>query len=300
MTIRVPGWIHTRAREGTTMDGGYISPPHHRNLIARGKIKLLKILTKATGYLYILLSGRRSTCQLVSVKNGKAVYREEQSYISIYLLAWRGEQFVRSNPVALQPDEKVTRHIVRYPSIDTARQVQRSEVLARIADYGQAQRRVDLATFLATYGGKDRERLFVQLKQRILDRYPSTHMIDVGLCHGDLTSKNIGFQSDGKMVFIDWDDAFLYVTCYDEIYFLLSEHFTESKVDLTYTNVLARLGLGSKRLVLGDAHRFISSAIRRNLNPLESALFLLRYCRSVNELDGVSGILLGDVDEVVW
>jgi hypothetical protein len=282
------------------MDRGYISPPHHRNLIARGKIKLLKILTKATGYLYILLSGRRSTCQLVSVKNGKAVYREEQSYISIYLLAWRGEQFVRSNPVALQPDEKVTTHIVRYPLIDTARQVRRSEVLARIADYGQVQRRMDLATFLATYGGRDRERLFIQLKQRVLDRYSSTHMIDVGLCHGDLTRKNIGFESDGNMVFIDWDDAFMYITCYDEIYFLLSEYFTEINVDLTYTNVLVRLGLGSKRWVIGDAHRFMSGAIHRNIEPLECALFLLRYCRSVKALDGVSGILLGDIHEVVW
>lgn len=282
------------------MDSGYVSPPHHKNLVARGKIKLLKIATTAAGYFHLFLSGRGSGCQLVSIKNGKAVFREEQTYISIYLRAWRGEQFVRSNPVALQPDEKATRHIVRYPSIDTARQVRRSEVLARIADYGQVQSRMELAAFLTRYGGKNRERLFVQLKQRILDRYPSTHMIDVGLCHGDLTRKNIGFQSDGKMVFIDWDDAFMNITCYDEIYFLLSEYFAEIKVDLTYTNVLVRLGLGSKRWVIGDAHRFMSGAIHRKLDPLECALFLLRYCRSVKALDGVSGVLLGDVDEVVW
>ena len=282
------------------MDGGYVSPPHHKNAVARGKIKLLKVATKAAGYFRLFLSGRGSRCQLVSVKNGKAVFREEKGYISVYLRTWRGEQFVRSNPVALQPDETATRHIVRYPSIDTARHAHGSEVLARIADYGQVQRRMDLATFLATYGGKDRERLFVQLKQRVLERYPSSHMLDVGLCHGDLTRKNVGFQRDGKMVFIDWDDAFMYITRYDEIYFLLSEHFSEINVDLTYTNVLVRLGFGSKRLVIDDAHRFMSGAIRRNLDPLECALFLLRYCRSVKALDGVSGIMLGEIDEVVW
>lgn len=281
-------------------EGGYVSPPRHRNFVARGKIRIVKSATKVAAYLRIFLSGRRGKRQLVSLKNGKAVFREEQVYLSVYLWAWRGEQLIRGNPVALQPQGKATRHMVAYPWIDMVRQASKSEIVAAIARYARCNEQLDLVTFIARHGGNDGPRIFVQLKQRLLDRFPATSGIDVGLCHGDVTRKNIGFDADGNLVFIDWDDAFTYMSCYDRIYFLVAEHFREAGIDLTYTNVLLRLGLGQRRFVIGEANRFMSSAIGCDLEPLQCGLFLLRYFRSVKQLDGVSAILLGDIDEVVW
>jgi len=290
----------TAATQTSAGDHHYRTPPFHRNFARRAKIRVLKSLTRCVAHIHLLAARERRGARLVSVKNGKAVFHKGASYLSVYLHGRQREQMHQDIPYALQPDKIINSHIVRYPAVDISRPAPTADVLGWIAAYTQPSTRMGLGAFIAKYHHADRSPIFTQLKSYVLSRYDHDLQIDVALCHGDVTRHNIGFRRDGRAVLFDWDDAFEHITSYDRVYYLLSEYFYDKKIDFTYGNVLRQLGFGGRIFVFGNARQFIAAAIGTQLSDLDCALFLLRYLKTVIELDGVSGILLGDIDEVVF
>jgi len=225
----------------------------------------------------------------VSTKQGKVVYTDGNNYF-LYKKQNRLQNLLSEIDVVLQPIRAIGGRVLVYPGVQVGVSIEREKIFQVVDTYSRSTEELNL------------DALFGRLKSQyfwcntnglmldyILDRYPSSTPIYVGLCHGDLTRNNSAKRSDGKFTLIDWDDCFYYTNSYDKIYYLLFEYL-EIHHTANYENAYKVLHVESDSLNVQSAVEDLELICKENYSELEYLLFLMMFFLQSSRIDLKAGL----------
>lgn len=247
-----------------------------------------KRFSRLVAYLYLIKNGVNPNIKHVSTKQGKVVYTDGNKYY-VYKKQNRLQDLVSDIEVALQPIRVIGRRVLVYPSIQVGVSVESEKIFQVVDAYSRSTEELNLGALFerlrSQYHWCNTNKLMFDY---ILDRYPSSTRISIGLCHGDLTRNNSAKGSDGKFTIIDWDDYFYYTNSYDKIYYLLLEYL-EIRQAANYEGAYKFLHVEGESLKVQLAIENLESICKENYSELEYLLFLLMFFLQSSRIDLKAG-----------
>jgi len=264
--------------------------PFRYNLLARVLNESKKIWTRTINWLQLKRYFVFRNCAHISTKRGKSVFYSDRDYYYVYRHPTRMIEESCDIVSALSPKAMVGSKIVIFPEIPQVNSISRKDLFEIIEQYSAIRAKSVHLAILITYFSNSTIRSVISISSLVLRNFEASTLIEIGLCHGDLTRDNIRCQ-DNSIRLIDWDDSKIYIRAYDKIYFLLMDHIYNQKLK-GYLSVFFILGLDSDTFDLDEAISFIDELCEEQFAEIDYILFLLMLL--------VESTLISTTTKFIW
>lgn len=268
---------------------------------ARASNLVNKMATVLFNWIYLVTQTGRLGYAHVSTKRAKSVFKDARNYYYVYRhedsAAWSNSE----NPSSLKPLAAIKRRILIYPAgrAATPSDIETDQVFSLIDVYVNSGRKT------ATVLGELLNDCFQQkmpwqdvFKRIILENFSASEELQVGLCHCDLTRRNIVFHARQAQI-IDWDDSCDYIPEYDKIYYCFMA-MMEQLGRVGYADGFQSLGLESRDFNADQALSQLDLACQGRFSDLNYFLFLMMFVTKACEISPVASHLWSRLESVVY
>lgn len=274
--------------------------PLYRAFGARASSLANRLTTLLFNWLYLITQTGKLRYAHVSTKRAKSVFKDARNYYYVYRhedsAAWSNSE----NPSSLRPLAAIKRRILIYPTgcAVAPSDIGTDQVFGLIDVYGSSRRKT------ARTLGELLDDCFQQkawqevLRRMILENYNASEKLQLGLCHCDLTLRNIVFH-EGRAQIIDWDDSCDYIPEYDKIYFCFMV-MMDRLGRVGYVDSFQSLGLEGSIFNVDTAQSQLDLACQGRFSDLNYLLFILMYVTKACEISPIASHLWSRLESVVY
>jgi hypothetical protein len=273
----------------------------HHSLFARLFNQARKIKTRLLNWIYLVTQTGKLGYTHVSTKHEKSVFQDGRNYYYVYRRTNLSAFANGADPTRLLPLSSIKQRIFIYPAgqVATAAGIDAGQVFELIDQYSDIGR-IKIRTLAELLDGCFSQKIAWQeiFKRIILENYDASTLVQVGLCHCDLTQRNIVFY-EGHARIIDWDDSRDYIHEYDKIYYCFMAMMTRLG-RVGYTDSFQSLGLEGRIFNADLAMSQLNKSCQGRFSDLSYLLFLMMFVMKAGEISPIASHLWSRVVGVTY